>query len=220
MLRFFFIIATLLMASCGGGGDQQCLYTSDCGEGSICTETGICLVVECSSDSHCGIGSYCGDDNVCTAGCSEDLDCSAGQTCNTDTHSCATYGCRSTELDCALGQYCDASSGSCKDDDRGHCNVCDIDGGANQCGGQGTCVIWNAFDNCNTDAQCGTDETCDLFIEGKLCHLDRCLLTCDPNAELNCPRGLTCTVGVLTTEPNTAYCIGDCDYLKESGFLK
>jgi len=206
-----------LLLACGGGA-QQCLYTSDCDDGFVCDETGACIVAECSGNSDCGVGTYCNADNVCTAGCSEDLDCDAGTTCNVESHQCVEYGCRTTELDCALGQYCETSTGECKDDDRGHCNICDVDGGANQCG-NGTCVIWNVFDTCTNDNQCGADETCDLFIEGRLCHQDRCLLTCDPNAELNCPRGLTCTVGVLVDEPNTAYCIGDCDYLKESGFL-
>ncbi len=206
-----------LLMGCGSSG-QQCLYTSDCGEGFICSETGICIVAECVNNSQCGIGSYCGSGNVCTAGCSEDLDCEAGKTCNVETHECAAYGCRSTELDCALGQYCEASTGECKDDTRGHCTICDIDGGNNQCGG-GTCFVWDVFGNCNSDNQCADNETCDLFQEGRLCHLDRCLLECDPNATLNCPRGLTCTIGILTTAPNTAYCIGDCDYLKEEGYL-
>jgi hypothetical protein len=213
MMALFFA----LLLACGGGG-QQCLYTSDCGDGFVCDETGTCSVAECANNTQCGIGTYCNGDNVCTSGCSEDLDCEAGTTCNVEAHQCEAYGCRTTELDCALGQYCDTSTGECLDDERGHCNVCDVDGGNNQCDA-GTCVIWDVFDTCNNDNQCGTDETCDLFLEGRLCHKDRCLLTCDPGAELNCPRGLTCTVGVLADAPNTAYCLGDCDYLKEFGFL-
>jgi hypothetical protein len=190
IVRIFHIAALLALTflfSCGGGG-QQCLYTSDCPEGNICTETGVCAVAECADNSQCGIGSYCGDSHVCTAGCSEDLDCDAGKTCNVETHECNAYGCRTTQLDCALGQFCDTDSGQCLDDERGHCDVCDATAINPNCAqGQGTCVVWDIGDPCNNDNQCDTDWTCDPFdLFSSSCHVDRCLGLLN-GASLNCP---------------------------------
>jgi hypothetical protein len=208
-MRSFILAALVVFGGCNKTQPAECVYNPDCGEQAVCEE-GVCRTVECLTTQECSFGSYCSETFSCAPGCGGDLDCPAGAQCEDNT--CVEYGCRSTELDCALGQFCD--DGTCKDDDRGHCEQCDPQG-ANTCGNTGTCVIYGGAESCNNNNDCGAGERCDNLGYGKVCHLDVCILECNPNAELNCPRGLSCVQALQGS--NQYYCAGDCSYLVEEG---
>ncbi len=188
--------------------EADCVTDSDCGESAICEEGGTCRSVECLTVHDCVFGDYCDDDYTCTEGCGSDLDCLAGETC--EDHECEPYGCRDTQLDCPLGQFCDG--GECQQDTRGHCDRCDILGSAN-CGAGAECVYYSG-PSCNNNSDCDEGYRCDNLGTGKICHLDVCIVECNPNAEHSCPRGMSC-VQALGTAQN--YCSGDCPYLIREG---
>jgi len=209
-MRPLFLGLALVLGACNSKPvEQECVADSDCGESAICEEGGVCRTVECITTQDCVFGDYCDDDYACSQGCGSDLDCAAGETCEDNV--CEEYGCRETQLDCPLGQFCD--SGSCIQDDRGHCTLCDILGSAN-CGSGAECVYYSG-DSCQSNGDCDPGYKCDNLGAGKICHLDTCIIECNPNAELTCPRGLTC-VQALTGD-NRYFCAGDCPYLIGEG---
>ena len=188
---------------------QECVADSDCGESAICEEGGTCRTVECLTTQDCVFGTYCDDTFTCNTGCGSDLDCLAGETCADNV--CTNYGCRDTQLDCALGEYCD--DGECKQDPRGHCESCDVLGNAN-CGGNAECVYYSG-PTCQNNNDCDPGYKCDNLGLGKICHLDVCIVECNPNVELDCPRGLSCVQAI--SGDNAYYCAGDCPYLLSEG---
>lgn len=209
------------LVACGGQQAAECTYDSQCGELAICQgEPGVCVSVDCLESADCATGSYCSSAYRCDPGCGTDRDCDAGKLCNVNTHVCESTGCRSTELDCALGQYCDPSDGKCKQDDRGHCqDLCDAATEVS-CSGQRACAVMSTGASCGNDNHCEDGWNCDTFAGGaSVCHLDYCAIQCDPDAEQTCPRGMSCFQGVRYDKPNLAYCVGDCAYLTDNGFL-
>ena len=141
----------------------------------------------------------------------------AGETCDESTNTCGEYGCRDTELDCEYGEYCDTTTGECYPDDRNLCGTCDITAANNTCGPGAECAAYGG-DTCWTDADCAAGESCDLFADGFYCHRDWCLHQCDTNDANACPRGFSCTAAFVG-DPTT-FCVADCEYLVDNGFLQ
>lgn len=218
--RIFLLLLSLCLVGvvgCKGNKGAACTYRSDCADLEACVD-GTCEAVECFDSTDCAEGKFCTQGRTCKAGCGSDLDCVAGETCN-DNNECAVYACRDTELDCAYGQYCQ-SSGECVDSKKPHCDTCDATINVD-CGDNDTaCVVWDAPKTCNgSDSDCPSGYACDLFPDFQYyCHQDRCLVTCDPDDADPCPRGFACIDGILEGDPN-AYCVGDCDYMSDNGYL-
>lgn len=194
----------------------ECTYDTDCGEDAICAEDGTCVDVECLASIECDVGEFCSDDYQCEEGCAESDDCEAGEACNDGE--CEPYGCRSTELDCPWGTYCDVPSGDCLTDDRNHCEPCDAVVNNTGCGNNSECFILETSNGCTNDSDCPSGWRCDDIqgqVVARVCHRDWCAVSCNPNAELQCPNGMTCT----NVGGGQNYCIGDCGFLTENGFL-
>ncbi len=205
-----------LFLACKPAQVADCTYDTDCGEDAICAEDGTCIEVECLDSVECDLGEYCNDDYACEEGCAQDTDCDAGELC--DDNECASYGCRSTELDCPMGTYCDG--GECLNDDRNHCASCDAYLGNPGCGNNAECFIFDAGDSCVNDNDCAPGWSCDDVSTGgfsseRICHRDFCLVSCNPNAELTCPSGMSC----VDYGGGNNFCSGDCGYMIENGFL-
>ncbi len=170
MGRFPSMLAALVVAvglsACGDGVKAgECTSNADCEGIAVCTDEGTCDEVECLTSNDCDIFQYCDGENDCQDGCDEDADCLAGFSCDTDTHECEEYGCRSTQLDCEYGQYCDQVTGTCYDDDRDLCSTCDIFSGGGCAGGD--CYVSSVSEQtCDIDfngADCGVGQDCAIF---------------------------------------------------------
>ena len=145
----------MLLAAMGCGKKEvaaQCSFDADCGEMAICDEAGTCKQVECLTSTDCRFGDYCSDAYSCDEGCGNDLDCEAGETCDTDANTCEAYACRTTDLDCEIGEYCD--DGSCEVDGRGHCERCQ-----NNCP-NGECVDFGSGKFCLVECKVNAELTC------------------------------------------------------------
>ena len=77
--------------------------------------------VDCATSLDCDLEQYCTSNYECVAGCNEDEDCFAGDSCNVDSKECESYGCRDTTLDCAIGEFCNPMTAECFQIHRGHC---------------------------------------------------------------------------------------------------
>jgi hypothetical protein len=187
VLSGVFVFTTSLVG-CDGASKVECATNADCDELQVCTEEGECDSVECLTSTDCDIYEYCDDDPddyECEPGCAEDTDCMAGETCDTETHACSAYGCRSTQLDCEYGQYCDQVTGTCYDDEREHCETCDIFSGGGGCGG-GSCYVSTVGQSCDIDyggADCPIGEDCAIF---EVDSASSC------NSDANCPGDQVC----------------------------
>ena len=159
------LLTASLLGSCGRGrSGEPCYETADCpaeeGELKACV-SGQCEGVDCLSSSDCPMGSICSVDSFdfeCQEGCNSDADCLAGSTCQEGQ--CADYGCRSTVLDCDLGEFCNETTGECETAEGAYCSACqmasndwndqgtlttcdDILLGNDSCGGVGSfCTDW------------------------------------------------------------------------------
>ncbi len=210
MSRYALVFLAALVGCAPKPLEAECVANADCGEMAICEEGGTCRSVGCLTTHDCVFGDYCNDDYACEPGCGSDLDCLAGETC--EDHQCEAYGCRDTQLDCPLGEFCDG--GTCRADDRGHCTKCDILSLNWGCSNDAVCVYYSG-PSCQNNNDCDPGWSCDNLGSGKICHLDTCVIECNPNAALTCPRGLTCVDGALGD--NRAFCVGDCPYLIGEG---
>ncbi len=218
------ILTTLLLAltlSCSGSGDGPakdgaCANNADCPDNFLCLEE-VCTEIGCTESSDCALGYYCDATYTCTTGCSEDIDCIAGESCDEATNTCGEYGCRDTDLDCEYGEFCDTTSGECYPDTRDLCGGCDITVPNPTCDVGAECAAYGG-DSCNTDNDCPDGQACDLFSDGKFCHMDVCLFQCNASDSEACPRGFSCTEAYVG-DPTT-YCVADCEYLLENGFLQ
>lgn len=172
----------------------ECLDNSECNELQICTKEEMkCKDVECTASSYCGMHQYCdvqGKSYACKEGCSEDSDCLAGESCNTESHTCQEYGCRSTVLDCAVGQVCE--NGVCKKAQGQYCQPCSV-----------------LLPNCGRTSVC-IPSTTDPYN-------GYCAPECNDGQENACARGFECTE-VYRNDPTT-YCYGDCDYYTSEGYI-
>jgi len=211
MSRLFLGVLLALAACKPKLVEADCVTDSDCGESAICEEGGTCRSVECLTVHDCVFGDYCDDDYTCSEGCGSDLDCLAGETC--EDNECEAYGCRDTQLDCPVGQFC--QDGECQQDTRGHCEECDA-GAVGFCSENTPCVPFETTGNgCTYDSDCPQGFTCDNLGFGRVCHLDRCLVACNPNAEHSCPRGMSCVQALV--DSNETFCLGDCEFLLSEG---
>ena len=245
MLRSFRLVLVALLAfavSCSQPSTKACSSNADCDEGAICNDDEQCEDVDCVTSADCDIFEYCSDDYECEEGCSEDSDCIAGETCNTETNECEPYGCRNTQLDCAYGQYCDQVTGTCYDDDRPHCGECDIYTGSGCSGGQ--CLVSRTANQCNTaynGTDCPTGMDCAVFDydDSSFCFSDAdCTggMLCDPtylvcytaycfesacfqdctitDGDEACPRGFQC-IDVFGDGISSPVCVGECSFMDD-----
>lgn len=199
------------------GAQAECASTEDCADGLQCIDAQ-CIEVQCTTSSDCPFESYCDTSSyTCLDGCLQDNDCLAGDICDEVARSCVEAECVDTQLDCEVGQLCDPNSGSCVDDTRGHCGQCDYFATGNQCPG-GDCWYFELGEKCNNDGQCDPGWSCDrMGSYGKICHRDYCFMTCNENVPNSCPAGFACQQ--LFTNIPTTYCVADCTYLDDSGYL-
>lgn len=164
-------MSLLLLAALGCTPNPEarpCGSNADCvrevGYARCNTELEVCIEVECLQASHCEIGNYCNENNNCIPGCATDEDCRAGQTCDTTTHACSDYGCRSSQLDCQAGYRCDEATGVCNRDTSGLCGTCD--GVWEVCSGQSGCFLLDDTDMgyclppCNGTGDCPAGFQC------------------------------------------------------------
>lgn len=200
-----------------GTPQGECATAEDCPEALQCVESH-CINVECTTSSDCPFETYCNTHTyACVDGYQHDDDCLSGYSCDQVAQTCVEATCEDTQLDCAVGELCDANSGSCIEDTRNHCGSCDVGASGNQCPG-GECVAWEVGDACNNDSQCPSGWYCDQFTGlGRVCHKDYCLMTCNPNVDNSCPSGFSC--GLVYKGDPTTYCVADCTFLTEGGFL-
>lgn len=187
-MRALLIACLLASSSCGGLQKLECVDHGSCPEGTGCVE-GYCSPVECFSSADCDVFNFCNPSFECQEGCETDDDCTAGDTCDKTSHTCSTYGCRSTELDCDYGETCDASSGECEQEGEWCETGCNV----------------------NNLYSCGTNQYCIANTDGGDGY---CWNFCEDNGD--CPRGFECVeLGVGYDN----ICYGDCDYMTENGFL-
>ncbi|MFT7522027.1 MAG: hypothetical protein ACI9MC_004179 [Kiritimatiellia bacterium] len=187
--------AAALFVSCTSNGalkEGECYDNGNCDEGMACIE-GQCETVDCLDSTVCRVGEYCDLDNyVCRAGCNDDHDCIAGESCDTALNTCETYGCRDTDLDCSIGEACNQVTGQCDRDPRAHCSTCTYD-------------VWTGQDDCPTSATC-------LSFEGEedgFCFFD-CRLG---GPDDQCPRGFECA-----DYGAGAACVAYCPLLRDNGW--
>lgn len=211
----------LLLAGCTKAPETvnqgECAGPEDCPDGLQCIEAA-CVEVQCTTSADCPFDTYCdGATYACVDGCQEDTDCLSGYSCDQVANTCVEAACTDTQIDCAVGDLCDPTSRTCVDDTRNHCGDCDALGGGNQCPG-GECVAWEVGETCSNDSQCPSGWYCDNFTGyGRVCHKDYCLMTCNPTVANSCPSGFSCGE-VYAGDPST-YCVADCSFLTEGGYL-
>jgi len=162
-MRYLFALllalATLPLVAC----TQECTTPADCGDGFVCTESGTCQEIACTSSLDCPIESWCNDVGQCEAGCLNDRDCLPSSRCDQEQKECIPQGCRTSALDCEFGQFCNAVSGQCVDAGGFYCNECttsaDCGSSNNVCvglGGQGTyCGV-----DCSGGQECPAGYSC------------------------------------------------------------
>ncbi len=132
---------------------------ADCPSGQVCTDTGTCQIIACTSSLDCPIESWCNASNgQCETGCLNDRDCLPTHQCDQEELTCYEPGCRSTDLDCDLGQFCHAVTGQCVDAGDLYCKECsnsqDCVSGNNICVRMpGTSQTYCAVD-CSGGAEC------------------------------------------------------------------
>ncbi|MBW1881429.1 MAG: hypothetical protein JRJ84_23990 [Deltaproteobacteria bacterium] len=198
------LVLPLLLSSCNQWGDGGgCVDDGECEGLAICDPvTAQCREVDCTSSAQCALGNHCDATiHTCVTGCDADSDCLAGESCNTATSACETYGCRTTELDCSYGERCDTSSGSCYQDSDPHCLL------SNDFSAQLACIYdYSGVLGCWGDIDTYGNCTGNLY----------CLLPCNTSDADPCPRGTNC-VQAFQNDTST-YCYGDCPYLIENGF--
>jgi len=215
-----------------------CANSSDCLTGELCVEQS-CQAVDCATSMDCDLEEYCTANYECVSGCGNDDDCFAGDSCNTDSKECETYGCRDTVLDCQVGEFCNPMTAECFEDSRGHCTTyCSWDDlvygttgyeCVNFDSGSGSCStdINGNQSGCSGGAVCypnNTEDSSFLFggqTPGKCINFYRAYY-CDANSsQEQCPNGFACTPLRYTdgsqTEP---VCLGDCQYYTENGFIQ
>ncbi len=187
------------LLACGASGSDvpDCIDHGECAEGQACIAD-VCLDVDCMASSSCDIGQYCNPDSFsCVDGCLEDEDCRAGEVCESDTRTCESYGCRSTELDCPVGTSCNVSTGECI--------------AASACGG---CNV-NNVNSCQGGGR-GTSQYCLPYDDISVGY---CFPECNRSDD-SCPAGFYCyknlPIGLLQTAD---VCIADCPWLTDNGYL-
>lgn len=127
MKRFLLLLAPLvaLMVLAGCPKAECDPAAADCPSGQVCTDTGTCQIIACSSSLDCPIESWCNASNgQCETGCLNDRDCLPTHLCDQEELTCYEPGCRSTDLDCDLGQFCNAVTGQCVDAGDLYCKPC------------------------------------------------------------------------------------------------
>ncbi|MFH1469150.1 MAG: hypothetical protein ABIO70_32480 [Pseudomonadota bacterium] len=228
------------------GPDGDCQDNSQCDVMQACLE-GACEDVQCLVSADCPLHSFCtveAQTYTCREGCSSNDDCMAGENCDSDSHSCVAYGCRSTELDCPVGSTCNTATGQCTDV-AGLCTTsCDVGSMSDTCGGSASCQVGETAGECTRDRDCDTGYLCDMFqvtseecytnqdcsigtcygaIPGflagacvqNLCHVDFCMPDCN-TSQPNCPAGFSCeSLGVGTQ----GVCWGACQWFLDNGYL-
>lgn len=215
-----------------------CVNSSDCLTGELCVEAS-CQAVECATSLDCDLEQFCNGDYECRDGCAEDEDCFAGDSCNTDTKECESYGCRDTVLDCGIGEFCNPMTAECFTDSRGHCtSYCswnDLVYGTTsyECvnfdSGTGSCStdINGNQSGCSGGSVCYPNDVNDPSFQfggqtpGKCITFYRAFY-CDANStQEQCPNGFSCTPLAYSdgsfTDP---VCLGDCQYYTENGYIQ
>jgi hypothetical protein len=123
LLHLASLLLLLLLAGCQA---KECETSANCQDGTVCTESGICVEVSCNSSGECPIETWCNSDTgSCEPGCLGDRDCLPTNECDEGTRQCVQPGCRTTQLDCDLGQFCNALSGQCYDAGGYYCQQCE-----------------------------------------------------------------------------------------------
>ena len=169
MRTLFAALAVLTVVLSGCGTQSGCVDNAGCADLQVCARPsadrpGVCTNVECVTNEQCALGNFCNEAGYfCEPGCTSDLDCRAGETCDTTTNTCNAYGCRDTNLDCGYGEFCE--NGSCVENGRPFCEPCltNFD-----CGPGGLCVsdgvTTHCFETCNSQADCPRGYQCGEFV--------------------------------------------------------
>lgn len=219
-----------------------CANSSDCPSDELCVEK-TCQAVDCVTSLDCDLEHFCNNQYECKSGCKEDSDCFAGDSCNTETKECESYGCRSSELDCGIGEFCNQMTSECYKDTRGHCqsycNWNEVAFGENTNGecanydmGSGSCMgdFNGSQTGCTGGALCWPNNFNDQTgwyqkIPGTCITFYR-FYDCDESSEQEqCPNGFTCQGipyydefgNVIMTD---SVCLGDCPYYLENGHIQ
>lgn len=185
------LLLVLSLVACKKEPAAECIDHGGCPAGNACIE-GACEPVQCLTSSDCNLHEFCDARSfACRAGCSDDGDCYAGETCDTATKECVEYACRSTDLDCEIGEFC--VDGECEKDDAPHCQACDPYD-SRSCPQGSDCWV---FDSQTLDAYC--------------------LVRCERDGGNDqCPRGFECTD---VTGMGDFACSAWCPTLVENGWL-
>ncbi|MEE8409002.1 MAG: hypothetical protein V3T05_05315 [Myxococcota bacterium] len=210
-----------------------------CPAGQVCSDTGQCMVVVCSSTVPCGT---CGPDQVCADGtcvlmpcsllhisgsceagkfcsvegecildgtCNEDGDCTVANTFCSQIGECIADGTCADPLDCPTGEFCAV---------------------AGQCVANGTCVddrdCNQATEYCDSTSFCRTLGDCGSELDcppGYICNSSSCVLgpACTTNNRTTvgcpadqvtcCPAGQTCCpLGQRCSADGSCILLGEC----------
>lgn len=189
------VLIAMMAIGCGTSSGPECIDNGDCSDGQACLLE-VCEDVECLASEDCNIREYCNTETyVCRAGCEDDGDCIAGESCDTASNTCEEYGCRDTQLDCAIGEICREVTGECEFAHAGHCDRCEPDPFAWEM--NGTCA--------NRNAVCGTYDGVESF----------CFQPCVQGQADACPRGYEC---VEQASFGGTFCSAFCPTLYENGW--
>ncbi len=177
-----------LAADCN---DDKACTTDICSSIDIDTGAGTCTHVSvgsdcCNEDGDCGDGEVCVD-HACTAICTSDEDCAAGQTCDVPTGRCVGVGGCESDNDCEANQICNLDTGLCVPKPES----CTVDG---DCEDEIPCTT----DSCESGT-CRHELACD---DGLDCTDDSCDLQAgECTHESNCPSGEQCDLTSGQCEP-------------------
>lgn len=186
------------LAACGEDplAGRNCITNQDCEFGEACVG-GACKGAEvgCTSDLECSVGESCnlasGEcERTSAIACTIDTECPAGERCNPLTGVCipGNRGC-SADAECsAIGQVCEPT--------RSECVECYADSHCpegtctnNQCAGTNP-------NQCRSDLECAPPNT--------ICEGGECVYGCtDPRSQLQCVDGFVCdnTTGRCASPP-------------------
>ncbi len=185
----------------------QCLHTSDCTSGLVCSPSDQC--VQCVNNTECAAGQVCNGSNQCVSACGT---CTAPTPfCNAGLATCVQ--CLSNS-ECASGQNCNASGqcvsvcGTCSPATP-FCNT--VSATCQQCLTNSECAVGNV---CNPSGQCvsvcGTCSGATPFCNVESATCQQCL----NNSE--CPSGDSCEAGTCTSPSPCGSCEAPTPYCSTS----
>jgi len=209
-----------------------CANSSDCLEGELCVEQS-CQVVDCATSLDCELEEYCTADYECISGCNDDKDCFAGDSCNTDSNECESYGCRETTLDCDVGEFCNPMTAECFSDSRTHCEDCVwndlLNGNPNYTcvrldDGSGSCSVNldGTQTGCSNGDMCYPNDPYNIYTTNNpgTCIPFYQMYTCDlDSTQEQCPNGYSC-VDIGSENDPLPVCLGACDLYQEIGLVE